>query len=208
MNKELAEPGAIKSAFTTICPKNHGAIKLDKGVTLAKGRVHEVQGDSAEMFALIVAATLTGPLFWIGQGHDIGSLTPTGMQSFVDPARLVLITGITRQEILWAGEQALRAEGVRCVVIELQQGPDLKESRRLQIACEESGAVGIILIKGRAHTSAADTRWQCHAARDHDMAWQWRCVKNKKGKTGTWAVTWRGGLDGPNTVHMATATAA
>jgi len=123
-------------------------------VRLAKARVHEAMGDSADMFAVLAASRLSGPIIWIGLPRDIGSLAPTALQDFIDPARIILTEGISRSEVLWAAEQALRAACAPCVVIELSRGPNLRESRRLQIAAEEGGGIGILLIHGRAHTSA------------------------------------------------------
>ena len=62
------------------------------------------------------------------------SLTPAAVREFLDPARIILTNCTTRKEILWAGEQTIRANNVSCVVIELHDGPDLRTSRRLQIA--------------------------------------------------------------------------
>jgi len=52
------------------------AVCLSEPVCLAKGRVHEVMGDSADMFAVLTASRLTGPIIWIGLARDIGSLAP------------------------------------------------------------------------------------------------------------------------------------
>ncbi len=49
---------ASKSALDTICPKNQGALRLGGDVRLSKGRMHEVQGDSADIFAIVAAANL------------------------------------------------------------------------------------------------------------------------------------------------------
>ena len=44
----------------------------------------------------------------------------------------------------------MRMPGARCVVTELDEGPDLRESRRMQIAAEQGGSLGIILIAGQS----------------------------------------------------------
>jgi len=208
MQQESLPPGAVESALNTICPKNHGVISLGREVCLARGRVHEIQGDSADVFVMAAGAALDGPVFWCGLAGDVAALSPLGVQPFFDPARLVVTTGVSRLEVLWTGEQALRTDGISCVVLELQSGPDLRESRRLQIAAEESGALGLILIKGRAHTSAAETRWQCDAIKGNGAGWRWACTKNRKGERKAWDVRWRGLGNGPGIIHMAAATAA
>lgn len=181
-------------------------IRLAPGLELARGRVHEVLGDSADVFALIIAGAAGGPVFWTGTSRDAGSLAPTGIQDFLDPARLVLAIGLNRAEILWAAEQALRARSAACVVIELQDGPDLRESRRLQVAAEEGGAIGLILVRGRASTSAAETRWQCSAAAGG--GWVWTSTKHKRGRPGAWRVSWKGRHHAPDLVPLAATASA
>ena len=194
---------------------------LSGPVRLAKGRVHEVMGDSADMFAILTASRLSGPIIWIGLSRDIGSLAPTALQAFLDPARIILTEGISRSEVLWAAEQALRSSCAQCVVIELSQGPNLRESRRLQIAAQEGGGIGLILIHGRAHTSACETRWQCEASNAGDETWLWSLTKNRKGELGAWQVHWSklenspennpensGGAYEAGVIHLAAATAA
>ncbi|MCY4167436.1 MAG: hypothetical protein OXE82_04075 [Rhodobacter sp.] len=191
----------------TLCPGRHGVLTLGEAVRLTKGRIHEVQGDSADCFALAVAASLRGPVIWIGSAPDIASLNPSAVRDFMDPLRLTVIEAVSRQECLWSGEQALRAQGIACVVIELAHGTDLKESRRLQLAAEENGALGLVMISEHARTSAAETRWRCDPSADGEVAWDWECTKNRKGELGAWRVKWLGDDDGPSIVHLVATTA-
>ncbi len=187
-------------------PAAHGEIRLAQPVRLARGRVHEVMGDSADIFALAAAARAVGPVLWIGLKRDVDTLAPTGLQRFVDPARLILVSGGDRSELLWAAEQALRARSAPCVILELRDGPDLRESRRLQIAAEESGAIGIVLVQGRARTSAAETRWRCDAAAGD--GWGWLCTKSKRGPPGAWRVSWMGNDHAPDLVALVASASA
>ena len=189
---------------------------LAEPVRLSKGRVHGVTGDSADMFAVLTASRLSGPIICIGLSRDIGSLAPTALQDFIDPARVILTEGISRSEVLWAAEQALRARCAQCVVIELSNGPNLRESRRLQIAAEEGGGIGLVLIHGRAHTSACETRWHCSASNTGENAWAWSLTKNRKGELGAWDVSWAkaqtnsqtsGGAYEAGVIHLAAAVA-
>ena len=196
------------NGLNIISPGNCEELCLGQDVRLARGRVHELQGDSNDIFALVAASCLECPIFWIGLGKDISTLAPTGIEKFLDPARIVLVEGVSRLEVLWASEQALRSIRMGCVVIELNSGPGLKESRRLQVASEEGGTLGFVLVGGRVQTSAAETRWKCSAINDRHMAWQWECTKNRRGRLGTWRVNWQENGNGPNTVHMVPAAAA
>ncbi|MDE2790800.1 MAG: hypothetical protein OXI81_10305 [Paracoccaceae bacterium] len=193
-----------------------------------------MMGDSADVFAVIVASRLSGPVIWVGDRNAVDSLAPMALQEFIDPARMILTGCTTRKEILWASEQAMRTHGMSCVIVELHDGLTLRDSRRLQLAAGNSGCTGIILIAGRAHTSAAQTRWECVAspeeedakgreagdreagdrgARDRKtMGWEWRCTKNRQGELGVWRLQWLGGEDGragkARAVRLVSASAA
>ena len=185
---------------------------LGGAIRLPRGRIHEVMGQAADMFAMAVAAQTKGALIWIGQREAVESLCPTGFQRFFDPTRVITTFCLSRREIFWAAEQSLRTLKKGCVFIELNDGPDLKESRRLQIAAEEGGTLGIILIARRAQTSAAHTRWVCNPSCEGSAPWIWKLTKNKSGNIGVWRVGWReksgDGGDAPDIILMAAAAAA
>lgn len=202
MPNSQTESATLAGAMEQICPKNHGVISLGHSFDLRLGRVHEVMGDAADCFAVLSAAHMSGPIVWIGLGGDVASLAPTALQQFLDPSRLIVTEVMSRKEALWACEQALRTRGAACVVCELQDGPDLRESRRLQIAAEQSGCLGLILISRRAQTSACQTRWECAALADDDASWDWRIIKNKTGNLGAWRVRLKGKDDAPGSIHM------
>jgi len=197
--------------------KAREAFCLVEPIRLAKGRVHEVTGNSADMFAVLAASRLSGPIIWIGLSRDIASLAPTALQDFIDPARLILTEGISRSEVLWGAEQALQARCAQCIIIELSNGPNLRESRRLQIAAEKGGGVGLILIQKQAQSSASETRWHCEASNRGETAWVWSLTKNRKGELGRWDASWAktqkntetsGGAYEAGVIHLAPATAA
>ena len=204
--------------FASLHLRGAEALCLEGPVCLTKSRVHEVCGDSADMFAVLAASRLQGPIVWIGLPRDVASLAPTALQTYIDPSRVILTEGINRSEVLWAAEQALRATCAECVVIELSSGPNLRESRRLQIAAEEGGGIGLILIQGRVYTSACETRWQCTASNQGENNWIWSLTKNRKGELGCWQVRWSQSAQNENdpsgecyeagVIHLAAATAA
>lgn len=196
---------------------NTEPIWLTDELSLQRARIHEVMGQASDSFAVMMAFKLKGPIVWIGRGHDVGSITPTALKNFIDPARIVLTEGTSRKEVLWAGEQALRSKGAALTIIELHIGPDLRESRRLQLAAEEGKGVGLILIRRRAQSSASQTRWICEPQLGSDEVvhntpmpgpWVWEMTKNKSGPVGRWSVKWREGKDATHNVHMVSATAA
>lgn len=179
-------------------------------VALRKGRIHEVMGPGADLFAAIAAAEQDRNGLWIGLHRDLTSLCPTGLQAYLKPEDLILVEAVSRGELLWAADQALRAEGGFCVILEMPDRLSLKESRRLQLAAEQGGGLGLILLRGGASTSAAQTRWDCQPVHADQPAWTWTCVKGKNGETGAWHVTHarpeEGGQNAKDTLHMAPAT--
>ncbi len=196
-------------------------VKLTDIVGLAYGRVHEVTGPSQDSFAVCIAAKTAGPIVWIGRDRDVYSLCPSALSRFFDPARLITIECTSRQENLWAAEEALRSKGAECVIVQMDQGPNLKESRRLQLAAEAGRCLGLILIGRRAQSSAAQTRWHCRPAETkeaaNDQIWRWELTKNKSGKTGIWDAVLKGqqpreevqgGRYGTHHVHLDAASSA
>ena len=184
---------AVRSQISS----SQNSVRLSDGVSLMRGRVHEVTGLEADGFVACVVAATSGPSVWIGRGRDVHSLCPLAALRFFNPSRIVTTECISRQEILWASEQALRSKGADTVVIHLSQGPNLRESRRLQLAAEEGRSLGLVIIEKCAQSSAAQTRWQCDPFKStgkaaNDRGWVWQLTKNKSGKLGQWHVGWKG----------------
>lgn len=196
--------------LVSVGPKKHdqSAIRLGDKVHMRRGRIHEVTGASADMFALLMAARQQADVLWIGLRRDVSTLCPTGLQSYVSPERLIVVEAVSRGELLWATDQALRADGGFCVIAELSHALSLKESRRLQVAAEQGGGIGLIILRGPANTSAAQTRWECVPLLSEKSRWQWSCVKGKSGEAGTWQITCQGGTDAKDTLHMAATASA
>ena len=184
-------------------------LAVGERVALRKGRIHEVMGPGADMFAAIAASEQSQNILWIGLYRDLTSLCPTGLQAYLKVEDLILVEAVSRGELLWAADQALRAEGGFCVILEMPDLLSLKESRRLQLAAEQGGGLGLILLRGGVSTSAAQTRWECVPAYADQPAWDWTCLKGKNGEVGTWRVThargYHGGQNAKDTLHMAPA---
>ena len=208
----MSDVKRIPDIFTqTIRAKRHGSVMLSDTVRLAKGRIHEATGEGVFGFALSVAARLKGPIIWIVPKYGAASLCPAGLTSFLDPGRIVKVTVLNVREALWSAEQALCLAGAPCVILEIHDGPDLRESRRLQIAAEETGALGLVLIKGSARTSAAQTRWKCTSAQDPSCQAFWELTKSKDGQHGRWRVTYPNRMRGdhaPGLIPVVPAPAA
>jgi protein ImuA len=182
-------PGIISgSAFQVSRP----GFQLADMPTILDRRVHEAEGPTARAFALVLAGKVEHLTFWIATGDKARSLRARAVNAYLNPESLICIEVANRREGLWAAEEALRCRGAGLVVLQISTGPDLFESRRLQIAAQAGGTLGLIVIERRAQSSAAQTRWQCDSipnkGADRSEDWHWSLSKNKQGQCGSWRV--------------------
>jgi len=165
-------------------------LQIDGIKELARGRLHEAMGPASFSLGLCAGASAVGPIFWTGLHRDVAGLRARGIAKFFDPNRLIQCVAANRKETLWCGEEALRCKGAGLVILQMNTGPDLFESRRLQIASQIGGGLGIVLIGKRAQSSAAQTRWYCTSHPHLPGHWVWDLTKNKSGRLGHWSVCW------------------
>ncbi|SHE45524.1 ImuA family protein [Pedobacter caeni] len=130
-------------------------------------------------------------------------LFPAALPAFnVRPERIIFMDVKTEKEALWITEEALKCEGLAAVVAELNN-LSLIESRRLQLAVEESGVTGFILRKdpGKAVSSLATARWQIRPLPSENEEglpglgfprWQVELLKVRNGNPGSWVMEWSG----------------
>lgn len=209
--KSLAKASALGKGVVTCMNLSKSMIshvEVAEGVRLKCGRIHEVSGPASDVFAMLVSAKRESEIMWIGLNREIRSLCATGIERYVSTDRIILVETVSRDEALWTTEQALRATGGFTVILDLPNTLSLKESRRFQLAAEHGGGIGLVLIKGSANNSAAQTRWFCKQLPDKNDTWEWDCLKGKNGEFGKWHVHYQGGVNATDIVHMATATSA
>jgi protein ImuA len=177
------------------------------GGGLSRAAVHEVlaaEPGAAAGFCALVLARAGGTVLWIAAEPDAW---PPGLARFgLSPADLVLVQAPRPVDGLWAMEEALRCPGVAGALLVLRT-LDLTAARRLQLAAEAGGAVGLLLRpdeEGEAGgASAALTRWRIGAlagtgATAHDLGdprWQLDLLRCRGGKPASWRVVWRGAAE-------------
>lgn len=136
------------------------------GGGLARAALHELAGPAATLAVLAFArAALDRPglLVWCLDERTAaarGLPWPPGLAARgLDPSRLLLVRAPDPRAAAWAVEEALASPAVAVVVGELARvGLDL--SRRLQLAAEAGGGLGLLLWPGRdPQPSAARTRF-------------------------------------------------
>lgn len=135
------------------------------GGGLARGAIHEVIDDATgccTAFCGHLLGRAGGLAAWIAPPRAADLPWPPGLAALgLDPAHLLLIeAGGT--DALWAAEQALRSPALAAVVAVLPM-LDLAAARRLQLAAEAGGTLGLLLRPGggaRPAPTAARTRWR------------------------------------------------
>lgn len=158
-------------------PFGHPAIdERLPGGGLAYGCTHEVAGGGNDaisgavsaLFTAGIAARVEGPVVWCLTRPDI--FPPAMVQVGLDLNRVIFVESEDEAGVLESAEEALRCRGVGVVIAELVRLP-MVASRRLQLAAEQSGAMGIIIRRWRRQSEATDygqptassTRWRVSA---------------------------------------------
>ena len=156
-----------------------GVAEVDErlpGGGLALGALHEVAGGghgaldgaAAALFAAGILARTHGPILWCVGRRDL--FAPALAQAGLHPDRVIYAEAGSDTAILACFEEGLRHGGLAGVVAEVAK-LGMTPSRRLQLAAEGSGTIGIALRRWRRQTEAADygqptasmTRWRVTA---------------------------------------------
>jgi protein ImuA len=146
------------------------------GGGLALGALHEVAGGgngaidgaAAALFAAGIAARVRGQVLWCLTRQDL--FAPALAQAGLVPDRVIYVEVGDEKSVLICFEEGLRHGGLAAVVAEVAL-LSMTASRRLQLAAESSGAIGIAIRRWRRQTEAADfgqptasvTRWRVSA---------------------------------------------
>ncbi|MBV9511960.1 MAG: ImuA family protein [Caulobacteraceae bacterium] len=146
------------------------------GGGLALGALHEVAGGgngaidgaASALFAAGVAARTHGQVLWCVTRKDL--FAPSVAQAGLAADRVIYVETDDEKAVLACFEEGLRHGGLGAVVGEVAR-LSMTASRRLQLAAEGSGTIGIAVRRWRRQTEAADfgqptaatTRWRVTA---------------------------------------------
>ena len=202
-----------------------GIDRVLPGGGLRLGCIHEVTGDEAAtgfcaaLLARVRGAGVrdrgraqAGALLWLARGDDL--YAPGLVRFGIGVGQLLVVSGLHRQDdMLWAMEEALRCRAVRGVVAEAG-GIGLAAGRRLMLAAEGTGVLGLVLSRrvGERRRSgvgagvrAAVSRWRVTAApggvrpdgrkpaETDETRWRVELLHCRGGRPAEWVVSWEDG---------------
>jgi protein ImuA len=195
---ERGAPGPAPEPLS-LCPV------LDAGLPqggLARGGLHDLTfppeeaAGAATGFAAVLLGRAGGHVFWIAEEPDAW---PPGLARFgLDPAALVLVRA-RGADALWAMEEALRSPAAAGALLVLTRPPDLTAERRLMLAAQTGGGIGLLLRPESGEApGAALTRWRVaslpgRGAARHDLGdpcWQVELLRCRGGRPGAWVLSW------------------
>ncbi len=142
-----------------------------------------------------------GVCVWVGRARRL--FAPALTSFGVSPHQVIFISLYKDKDTLWVMEEALKCPGITAVVSELGE-MDFKQSRRFQLAVENSRVTGFILRNAAAKLSstACAARWQVRSLPSADLnglpgvgflRWQIDLLKVRNGQTGSWQLEWQDG---------------
>lgn len=183
--------------------RDRPALRLLERFDLAAARTHELCGAGRRRLALWVARAAQGPILWVRADWHPDQLHMAGLCDEVAPGRLIFVEARRAEDLLWTGEEALRAGCVPLVVLDLPEPPGLTPVRRLHLAAEHGLEVRglaplcLLVTPGAGGAAGVESRWQLQPAHDgQDMAWQLRRLRARDAPPAAWAVT-RNGAGAP-----------
>lgn len=146
-----------------------GGLALGALHEVAGGGVGAIDGAAAALFAAGVVARTKGQVLWCVTRPDL--FAPALSHAGLDPDRVIYVEAGDEKTALACFEEGLRHGGLGGVVAELAR-LSMTASRRLQLAAETSGTIGVAVRRWRRATEAADfgqptaaaTRWRVTAA--------------------------------------------
>jgi len=182
--------------------------------------IHEFLTDSTEnvpatngFISHIISGLMKskGLCIWIGASQKV---FPIGLKSFgIEPDNIVFIHVQNQKERLWVMEEALKCEGLCAVVGELKD-LGFTESRRFQLAVEQSKVTGFIIRNHSTNPTinACVSRWKISSLpsdTENNLPgvgfprWNIALLKIRNGRPGIWQMEYSYGKLHPISTSVA-----
>ena len=145
----------------------------------ARGAVHEILCEKGEgpplFFATVLARTACGERAIVWSDPQRRLYPPAIAASGIPLGRLLILWPKNEKDELWALTECLRCSGVGVALACAKQLSTI-EARRLQLAAERGGGVGILLRPASAASTpyAAATRWLVSAIAGERTVQKWK----------------------------------
>ena len=171
------------------------------------GAVHEFLATeqthtaSTEGFIAALLSSLMGDkgtALWISASR---SIFPPALREFgLQPDRVVFVDLEKEKDILWVMDEALKCGALTAVIGEMKD-ITFTESRRLQLAVEQSRVTGFLLRKNvhKLNTTACVSRWKITTLPSElidDLPgvgfpkWRVELMRIRNGRSGVWDLKW------------------
>lgn len=164
---------------------------------LERGALHDVLAadpGAAAGFCAIPLGRAGGPVLWVSAAAEAWA---PGLSRFgLSPAELILVRA-EGADALWAMEEILRCPAVAGALLEAPGVPP-KAARRLQLAAEAGGGVGLLLRGAEAPAlPGVRTAWRVAAAEGegaaHDLGdatWRVELLRARAAPPAAWGARW------------------
>jgi protein ImuA len=211
LQTEILRLQGFKPTNSTTLDLGLGAIRnAFPNASFPLGCVHEFLSSGKEDMAAtngFIAGLLgsllgaSGIALWISSSR---TLFPPSLKRFgIQPDRFIFIDLQSEKDVLWAMTEALKCGALTAVVGEVQE-LSFTESRRLQLATEQSQVTGFILRRkvNKVKTTACISRWKISALPSDlidDLPgigfpkWKVELLRIRNGQTGAWEIQWING---------------
>ena len=142
-----------------------------------------------------------GIIIWISSSQN---MFPPSFTSFgIVPHNIIFINADKSKDILYTTEEALRCKDVSAVITDIRD-INFKQSRRLQLATEQSRVTGFVLRNNpkSINITACVSRWMITPTTSTSYeslpgicfpSWNVELQKVRNGKPQSWKITWLGG---------------
>jgi len=139
-----------------------------------------------------------GAAIWISSSR---TLFPASLKRFgIQPDKIIFIDLKNESDLLYATEESLKCQRIAVVIAELKHIA-FKESRRLQLAAEQSRVTGFLIRHQPKilNTIACVSRWRIRSLPSELVdgmpgvgfpRWNVELLKVRNGKPGSWKIEW------------------